>query len=386
MSIGSLCSELSNIFEPMNWFILIALAIFSALFLYLGFRITGIGNYSWLVATISIGLLLLYPLVWYGILPDRLDKVVRAVVHFDMGFLSIMVIFLIVRDIIFVPLKSIKPQWAATAFSCTIFYIMAVVTVVLLAYGYWNAQQGPKVVTIEVPMKDLPVALQNYSILQITDLHAGAGIDREYVQHVVDVARGTKVDLIALTGDIADGDFSKFKDCLEPLQELPKQSPVLYIMGNHEYIRDDEQWLAYFKKTGFTVLLNEHMVIKKGDASIIFAGVIDPAAKETDPEKGPSIAQSLQGSPTTDVRILLAHQPNIAKEAAAHFDLQLSGHTHAGQFFPWNIAIKVLQPYAYGLKKCSSMWVYTNPGTGYWGPPIRLGTTSEISIIKLKKA
>ena len=89
--------------------------------------------------------------------------------------------------------------------------------------------------------------------------------------------------------------------------------------------------------------------------------------------------------PKSDLKILLAHQPNIAEEAAPYFDLQLSGHTHAGQFFPWNILIKLFQPYTKGLNKCENMWVYTNSGTGYWGPPFRLGTTSEITVLKLTK-
>ncbi|AUD00818.1 metallophosphoesterase [Spirosoma pollinicola] len=117
--------------------------------------------------------------------------------------------------------------------------------------------------------------------------------------------------------------------------------------------------------------------------SILFAGVVDPAARDIDPQAGPDIDQSLAGSPPVDLRILLAHQPNLAKAAEAHFDLQLSGPTHAGQFFPWSILIRLFQPFAVGLKKWGSLWVYTNAGTGFWGPPFRLGTTSEITLIEL---
>jgi predicted MPP superfamily phosphohydrolase len=203
------------------------------------------------------------------------------------------------------------------------------------------------------------------------------------VEKVVGQALDLKADVIVLTGDIADGDFEKYKDHVEPLTRLTEHAPVLYITGNHEYLRDSEKWIEHFGQMGFQILLNQHTLILKGNSSILFAGITDPAVKEIRPDDGPDIEQALSASPVSDITILLAHQPKIASEASKHFDLQLSGHTHAGQFFPWNMIIKLLQPYSAGLKKCGPMWVYTNPGTGYWGPPLRIGTTSEITILEL---
>ena len=367
----------------MNWFLVIAIAVFSVLFLFLGFRLTGIGYYSWWIAAVSVSVLLLYPLVWYGVLSEMSDKALRAVVHFDMGLLGIVTAFLITRDLIFLPVKLFKPDLANTAFSMPAMLIIATAGFVLLIFGYWKARQGPQIVKVRVPVANLPAALENFTILQISDLHAGAGINRAYVEKVTRQALDLKADVIVLTGDIADGDFEKYKSHVEPLARLAGNAPVLYITGNHEYLRDSEKWIEHFGQMGFQILMNQHTLISKANSSILFAGVIDPAVKEIRPNDGPDIEQALSASPVSDLKILLAHQPNIAQQASKHFDLQLSGHTHAGQFFPWNLIIKLLQPYSGGLKKCGPMWVYTNAGTGFWGPPLRIGTTSEITILEL---
>jgi predicted MPP superfamily phosphohydrolase len=127
-------------------------------------------------------------------------------------------------------------------------------------------------------------------------------------------------------------------------------------------------------------------MVTRHEASILFAGIIDPEVKEVDARQKPDIQAAIKNAQPADLKILLAHRPDIAKEAASFFDLQLSGHTHAGQFLPWSLLMKLFQPFAIGLNKCGNMWIYTNPGTGFWGPPIRLGTTSEITVLRLVKA
>ena len=369
----------------MNWFLIIAVSICAALLLFLGCRITGIGTYSWLLASLMVGIVLLYPLVWYGVLPEKPDLILRALVHFDIGLLGLLLTFLILRDILFLPLVYLKVEWASIIFSKSATSLLFIFSFILLAVGFWRAKQGPELVTISVPINNLPSSLENYKIVQISDLHTGPGIDAAYVNTSVEMALNQKADLIVLTGDIADGSFERYQSHLAPLSKLTEQNQVLYVVGNHEYLKDSGQWLAYFKSLGIQVLMNEHLVVPEKENSILFAGVIDPEVKEVDPNSGPDLQKALHGSPDTDLKILLAHQPNIAKEAAPYFDLQLSGHTHAGQFFPWNVLIKFFQPYTKGLNKCENMWVYTNAGTGYWGPPFRLGTTSEITVLKLIK-
>lgn len=365
----------------MNWFVLIAVSILGIVFVFLGFNLTGIGTYAWYLAALLTGLILVYPLVWYDVLPYAWDQLVRAIVHVAMGLVSLLLAFLLIRDIVFIPLLVLKADLARFAFSKAATLGLLAVAVMGLGIGYWKAWEGPEIRTVQVPIKGLPDGLSHYTILQISDLHAGAGIPRHYVEQVVHQALKQPVDCIVLTGDIADGDFSKYQHRVEPISRLTGRVPILYCPGNHEYLRDSERWFAYFKALGIQVLLNQHVIMSKNDHSILVAGVIDPAAKDIDPQAGPDIAQSVAGSPRVDLRILLAHQPNLAKAAEGHFDLQLSGHTHAGQFFPWSLLIRLFQPFAVGLKKYGNMWVYINAGTGFWGPPFRLGTTSEITLI-----
>ncbi|MBD8080813.1 metallophosphoesterase [Chryseobacterium caseinilyticum] len=333
----------------------------------------------------SIGLILLYPLVWYDVLPEKIDRIVRFIVHIDMGMLSLLITFILIRDLLFLPISYFKPSWSDFAFSNYGTYFLILFSPFLLFIGFLRASKGPELVDIQVPVKALPDELHNFSILQISDLHAGAGIDKQYVDRVVEKALNLNADIVVLTGDIADGSFEKYQHNLQSLSRITERFQVYYVTGNHEYLRDSDLWISYFKSIGIKVLLNENTTVNFKGKSILIAGIIDPAAKELKPSSGPDIQKALAGNYEVDFKILLAHQPNIAKVASTHFDLQLSGHTHAGQFFPWNIFINLSQPFAKGLKKCDRMWVYTNSGTGYWGPPFRLGTTSEITLLHLIK-
>ena len=369
----------------MNKFVLIAVLILLALFVFLRFRLTGIGYYSWIFSGVMTMLLMLYPLVWYDVLPDWLNKVTRAVTHFNMGLLGLMVAFIILRDIIFVPLSFVKPGLVDQVFSGTATGCMFGISLLLLTLGYTHAKAGPEIKYVDIPIMNLASSLDGYTILQISDLHAGPAIDRSYVENVLEKVKEIQVDVIALTGDIGDGDFSKYHDRVAPIAELYAKAPVLYITGNHEYLHDSGKWYDYFRQMGFHLLFNAHTVISHNGATILFAGIIDPEVKKVDPQQKPDILLAMKNAPPADLKILLSHRPDIAKEAAGIFDLQLSGHTHAGQFLPWSLLMKLFQPFAVGLNKYDNMWIYTNPGTGFWGPPIRLGTTSEITVLRLVK-
>ncbi|CAM4432350.1 hypothetical protein SAMN06265348_12712 [Pedobacter westerhofensis] len=369
----------------MNKFVLIAALILLALFVFLRFRLTGIGYYAWIISGVMTALLLLYPLVWYDVLPDTLNKITRAITHFDMGLLSLMISFITVRDIIFVPVSLAKPGLVDQVFSGTATGCLFGVSLLLLIFGYTHAAAGPEVNYVDINIMDLAPSLEGYTILQISDLHAGPAIDRSYVENVLKKVGDIKVDVIALTGDIADGNFSKYHDRVAPIAELYAKAPVLYIPGNHEYLHDGSQWRHYFEQMGFQSLFNSHTIINRNGGSILFAGIIDPEVKEIDPTQKPDILLAMENAQPADLKILLSHRPDIAKEAAPIFNLQLSGHTHAGQFLPWSLLMKFLLPFASGLNKCGNMWIYTNPGTGFWGPPIRLGTTSEITVLRLVK-
>jgi predicted MPP superfamily phosphohydrolase len=177
-------------------------------------------------------------------------------------------------------------------------------------------------------------------------------------------------------------------DDVAPLAQLRSRQGTFFVTGNHEYYSGVVPWLHELRRLGIAVLLNEHAVVRRGDAALVVAGVTDFGGGHFDSRHASDPAGALAGSPAdAAARILLAHQPRSAQAAeGAGFDLQLSGHTHGGQFLPWNFLVRLQQPFTAGLHRWRAMWVYTSRGTGYWGPPKRLGAPSEIAVLRLVAA
>jgi predicted MPP superfamily phosphohydrolase len=168
------------------------------------------------------------------------------------------------------------------------------------------------------------------------------------------------------------------------LAQLTARHGAFIVTGNHEYYSGAAEWMAEFKRLGLHGLMNEHRVLEHRGAQLVIAGVTDYSAHTFDPAQRSDPAAALAGSPAGLPKILLAHQPRSAPAAAAAgFDLQLSGHTHGGQFWPWNLFVVLQQPYTAGLHRLNQLWVYTSRGTGYWGPPKRFGAPSEITLLRL---
>ncbi len=253
--------------------------------------------------------------------------------------------------------------------------------------GFTEARRRPFVEAVQIPIANLPPSLEGFSIVQFTDLHVGPTIKRSFVEEVVRDINALKPDLIAFTGDLIDGFVPDLRPYLEPLSELKARHGSFFSTGNHEYYWDVESWVAEAERLGFVVLNNRHRIIEHNGARLLVGGVTDynggsfSDAHRSDPQK------AMAGAPPADLRLLLAHQPRSCFAAAqAGFDLQLSGHTHGGQFIPWNLLVRLQQPYVSGLHRHDKLWVYTSRGTGYWGPPLRLGIPSEITRLTLTRA
>jgi predicted MPP superfamily phosphohydrolase len=188
-----------------------------------------------------------------------------------------------------------------------------------------------------------------------------------------------------LTGDFADGPVEDFGQELSPIADLKAPHGKYFVTGNHEYYWDLTGWLARFKEMGMRLLSNEHVIIECGGGAIILAGVTDYSTVGMGTDHACNPKRALVGAPSNLTKILLAHQPATYRMAhEADFDLQLSGHTHGGQYFPFSFLIRYFQRYYRGLNRHENMWVYVNSGTGYWGPPLRLGAPSEITLITLR--
>jgi hypothetical protein len=217
----------------------------------------------------------------------------------------------------------------------------------------------------------------------------------------VDKVNTLGADVVAITGDLVDGKVAELAGHVAPLAGLQSRHGTFFVTGNHEYYSGAHAWIAELRRLGLTVLLNEHVVLYHGKtrgvdaqddsqtvAPLVLAGVTDFTAHHFDKAHRSDPALALQGAPAAAlVRVLLAHQPRSAAAASdAGFDLQLSGHTHGGQFWPWNLFVPMQQPFTAGLNKLQNLWVYTSRGTGYWGPPKRFGAPSEITALRLVRA
>jgi predicted MPP superfamily phosphohydrolase len=274
------------------------------------------------------------------------------------------------------------------------------------AAGFFNARRTPAIVRVDVPIAGLPAALHGFTLAQISDVHVGPTIKHAYLARVVAKVNTLGADVVAITGDLVDGKVAELAAHVAPLASLQSTHGTFFVTGNHEYYSGAHAWIAELRRLGLTVLMNEHVVLHhsslgqtqglavdaQGDsqtlAPLVLAGVNDFTAHHFDPAHRSDPALALQGAPASAlVRILLAHQPRSAQAAHdAGFDLQLSGHTHGGQFWPWNLFVPLQQPFTAGLNKLHTLWVYTSRGTGYWGPPKRFGAPSEITALRLVAA
>jgi uncharacterized protein len=303
------------------------------------------------------------------------------------GFFSSLLVLTVLRDALLLAAAAARvigwqppPGTAGTT-------ALAVPALALVAslVGFANARRRPAVRQVDVPIAGLPPALEGFSIVQISDLHVGPTIRRGFVQGVVDAVNALAPDLAVVTGDVVDGRVAHLQAHTEPLGQLRARHGVFGVTGNHEYYSGAAEWIAEFRRLGIATLMNEHALIEHGGARFVLAGVADYNAHHFDPAHRSDPRQALRGAPDDALpKVLLAHQPRSAQAAAeAGFDLQLSGHTHGGQFLPWNLFVPLQQPYTAGLHRHGRMWIYISRGTGYWGPPKRLGAPSEITWLRL---
>ncbi|MEX8518475.1 MAG: metallophosphoesterase [Leptothrix sp. (in: b-proteobacteria)] len=299
-----------------------------------------------------------------------------------MGWFSSMFVLTLLRE----PLLLLAHWLASDAAPCTSGSAVGVLALAGLAtaLGAWNARQPAAVRRVDVPIDGLHPDLHGFTITQISDLHVSPTIRRPYVEAVVAAVNALQADLVVITGDVVDGSVAALTEHTAPLGGLRARHGVYAVTGNHEYYSGANAWVTELRRLGLTVLMNQHVVLQQRDARLVLAGVTDYNADHFEPDQRSDPAAALAQAPQGTLKVLLAHQPRSAAAAsAAGFDLQLSGHTHGGQFMPWGWFVPLQQPYVAGLYRHARMWVYVSRGTGYWGPPKRLGAPSEISHIRL---
>jgi uncharacterized protein len=300
------------------------------------------------------------------------------------GFFSWLLVLTAVRDAsLLASALALSPQADESWIRVSAIGVMALTPAITLI-GFFMARRVAPVVDVEVPLEGLPKALEGFTIAQISDIHVGATIRRNFVTAIVDRVNLLRADMVAITGDVVDGSVPDLAHHTEPLARLASRHGTYFVTGNHEYYSGAHEWIREFRRLGARVLINEHVVLDHDGAALTVAGVADWSAHHFDPSHKSDPHAAAKGAPEHAPKVLLAHQPRSAHLAeAAGYHLQLSGHTHGGQFWPWNFLVRLQQPFTAGLNRLGRMWVYTSRGTGYWGPPMRFGVPSEIALIRL---
>jgi predicted MPP superfamily phosphohydrolase len=305
-----------------------------------------------------------------------------------MGFFSSLFVLTLLRDLVLAGTHLFMSNeqarlWITPSAQASLF-----LTLFITAAGMIIARRSPGIVEVRIPVPGLPHALHGFSIAQISDVHVGPTIKRGFVEGIVRRVNAVNADRIAVTGDLVDGTVHQLSVHTAPLAGLVARHGTFFVTGNHEYYSGERAWTEEIRRLGMHVLKNEHVVLKHDGASLVLAGVTDYGAHRFDPAQRSDPTAALSGAPAdAGAKILLAHQPSSAAAAAeAGFDVQISGHTHGGQFWPWNLFVHFFQPFTGGLHRLKHLWIYVSRGTGYWGPPNRFGVPSEITRIRLVPA
>lgn len=366
-----------------------AIGLLFVLHLYIGWRI--VPQLPGSAAGVVFALLLaasaaLIPLAFFGRRAKRRESADRWTWAgmLALGLFSMLLVLTLLRDVLLlIALPFDLPPLAAP--SAMAVPLLAAVAVL---FGLFGARRTARVRRIDVPIDGLPAALHGFTIVQISDLHVGPTVKGAYVRAVVDCINTLDADAVAITGDLVDGRVQDLARDVAPLADLRSRHGSFFVTGNHEYYSGAAEWIALLRTLGLRVLLDEHVLLDHGGEQIVLAGVADFSARHFVATHRSDPRAAIAGAPrSAGLRVLLAHQPRSAEAAAdAGFDVQLSGHTHGGQFWPWMLLVRWQQPFVAGMHRLRSLWVYTSRGTGYWGPPLRLGAPSEITRLRFVRA
>jgi uncharacterized protein len=264
--------------------------------------------------------------------------------------------------------------------------VVAAVTV-LGGWGLLEALRQPRVRRTEITLDRLDPAFDGTRIVLLADTHYGP-IDRaRWSARLVDAVNRLAPHVVAHAGDLADGSVDARRAQVAPLAQVRAGLARVYITGNHEYFSGAEPWVRHMADLGWTVLHNRHLILTRGSAHLVLAGIDDrTAAGSGVPGHGADLPAALADAPPQAPVVLLAHQPKqVAAAVAAGVDLQLSGHTHGGQIWPFHLIVRAEQGALQGLSRPGgNTQLYTTRGAGFWGPPFRVFAPSEISLLTLR--
>ncbi|MFC4855765.1 metallophosphoesterase [Actinophytocola glycyrrhizae] len=259
------------------------------------------------------------------------------------------------------------------------------VSAVLVAWGVHEAMRVPRVRRTEITLPRLGPGLDGTTVVVLADTHYGP-IDRtRWSARTAAAVNALAPDIVCHAGDIADGTVAQRRTQAAPLGTITARYVRGYVTGNHEYFGEAQEWLDHMASLGWEALHNRHVVVERDGDRLVLAGVDDVTAKASGLDgHGAQLAAALAGAPADAPVLLVAHQPRQVAQSVGKVDLQVSGHTHGGQIWPFHFLVRVDQPSVHGLSQHGPTQLYTSRGAGFWGPPMRVFAPSEITLLTLR--
>lgn len=316
--------------------------------------------------------------------PDRAKWIVWPSALW-MGAGWLLLVGLVLTDAVIAVLGFVgSPDLAVTAARTRALVVLAVV-VPATVFAVRSALARPMIHQVRVGLSRWPSGLRPLRIVQISDIHIGVLLGRDFARWLTDEVNRLQPDLIAVTGDLVDGTVEHLRDRVTPFADLHAPLGVYFVTGNHDHYSGGREWVEEVERLGLTPLRNRHVEIEMEGRKIVLAGVDDHRGGFMPGDGGEDLEAALAGTDDDRPVILLAHDPSTFKEASRrHVDLQISGHTHGGQIWPFHYLVRLAQPWVAGLHRDpggSTIWV--SRGTGFWGPPMRLGAPAEITNLSI---
>lgn len=378
----------------LRWFLIVFFLVYGSAHLYALLKAKWALGFGWkttLLLSPVLAALTCGPLIVYHLARHGMESEARAASWIAYSWLGILFLFLWMNLAVDLFRLAVRIAGALTGSDTKRFLVtgripfwaLVGLSLALGAYSSLEARR-PRVEHLRIPTEKLPASTPRLRIVQISDVHLGLMVRDRYAREIADAVRREKPDLFVSTGDLVDAEINHLEGLAETLRGIRPRLGMYAVTGNHEYYAGIDQALAFTRRAGFTLVRGETVTVGN---ILRIAGVDDPTGVALGEPPGRTEAAVLGEDPSPLFTLLLKHRPRISDGSRGRVDLQLSGHTHYGQIFPFRYIVRIPYPLLSGLYPVTGGGaLYVSRGTGTWGPRMRFLTPPEITVLDIERA